>query len=119
MVAKFVFKTAEAERVVAWDVKIGVPVGPGKVEEQEIRARYRLVAPEHMAEVLRVTNLMGQNGDVLQLKECLVGFADLKDENGNAVNDDDAIKLVLSLPYAVRALARGYWEMVEGRLPKN
>ncbi len=119
MVQKFVFKAAEAERIVAWPCKITIPVGPGKIEEQEIVARFKLVSPERMADVLKPVNLMGSNGDLLQLKECLVGFDGLKDEAGNSVSDDVAVPLMLSLPYAVRGLSRGYWEMVEGRLPKN
>lgn len=118
MAQKFVFKAAEAERVVSWTVRIAVPIGPGKVEDQEIVARYRLVPDDRMADVVK-TNVLGLSGDLAQLKECLVGFEDLKDENGNSVPDEKSVPLMLSLPYAVRALARGYWEMVQGRLSKN
>ena len=116
---KFVFQKDEPNRIVAWPVRIGVPKDGGAVEEQTVTARYRLVAPQRMGDVLKPSNMMGANGDVLQLQECLVGFEDLKDASGNAVTDDIAVPLFLSLPYAVRGLARGYWEMIEGRLPKN
>jgi hypothetical protein len=119
MAQKFIFKAEEASRVVSWPCKLSVPVGPGKFEEQEIVARFRLVPPERMADALKVQNMMGANGDVLQLKECLVGFEGLKKEDGSSVDDETALAVMLSLPYAVRGLAAGYWDMVQGRLPKN
>jgi hypothetical protein len=85
-----------------------VPVDAGKTEEQTINATYRLVDPSKMAQAVAAPNLMGQNGDVLQLRECL-----------DSVEGVESLDDVYADPIAVSALARGYWEMLKGRLPKN
>ncbi|MGH6887991.1 MAG: hypothetical protein ACREHF_02140 [Rhizomicrobium sp.] len=115
--AKFVFRKDEPARVVAWPCRITVPQSGGASEEQEISAKFRLLAPERAAEIVR--GAIVQSGDVTLLKECLVGFSDLKDEAGDAVSDEISVPLMLSLPYAVAGLVRGYFDMLAGRLPKN
>ena len=119
MAAKFVFKKNEPARTVAWPVTIAVPQPAGAVEQQTITARYKMVDPEVMADALTPMKMMGKSADLLQLDLCLAGFDDFKDENGNAVSDEEARAVLLKLPYVVRGLARGYFEMIEGRLPKN
>jgi hypothetical protein len=105
---KFVFRKAGEARTVAWPCKATLPIDGGKIEEQTILATFRLVEPSRMAEVLKPGNLMGQNGDVLQLRECLV-----------SVEGADDLADVFADPIAVSALARGYWDMIAGRLAKN
>lgn len=53
------------------------------------------------------------------LNMALQGFVELKNVNGEAVPDTDAIALIRKLSYTWFGLARGYWEMRDGRLEKN
>jgi len=115
--AKFIFSKDEPKRVIAWPCKITVPVDGGSAEEKNITAKFRIVAPERAAELVRLASIAG--GDASLLKEALAGFVDLEDDAKNAVPDDIAIPLLLSLPYAVAGLTRGYFDMLQGRVAKN
>lgn len=108
MTTKYVFRKAAEPRVVTWPCKVNVPQPGGVLEEQTLNATFRLVDPARMAEAVKPTNLIGNNGDLLQLKECLV-----------SVEGPDDLADVYADPVAVRALAAGYWDMLAGRLPKN
>lgn len=106
---KYSFRKASEPRVVRWTVRANVPVDGGKVEEQTIDATYRLIAPADMAAATTSPgNLVGQNGDVLVLRQCLVSV-----EGAESLDD------VFGDPVAVKALSAGYFEMLAGRLPKN
>jgi len=115
--SKFVFRTEDANRIIAWPCKITVPQSGGTVEEQEVTARFRLLSGERTAEIAK--NAGAMQGDASILKECLVGFVDLKNESGQDVSDSDALGVLTKLPYAVAGLMRGYFDMLAGRLPKN
>lgn len=119
MVTKFVFNAADLTRIVAWTCTIAVPVGPGKVDVQEIEARFRMVDPDVLAEEMAPAKLTGRGANSVLLEQVLDGFNGLKDATGKEVPDSDAIPLMRKLPYAAAGLAQGYFDMLAGRLPKN
>ncbi|MGA7673549.1 MAG: hypothetical protein WCA78_00710 [Rhizomicrobium sp.] len=114
---KLVFKKADADRVITWPCTITVPLDGGGSQDQLVTAKFNFVSSERLAQ-LRAT-ATGSNSDVDLLTECLVGFDGLKNEAGESVSDDDAKALFFSLPYAVMGLARGYYDMLSGRVAKN
>jgi hypothetical protein len=117
---RFVFLANSETGTRAWPCKISVPLDGGKFEEQELKALFRVLPMSRVAEVLKPSVAsLGQSGDVLLLKECLAGFEDLQDSSGARVPDDKAIPAMLEIPYVVIGLVRGYYDMVQGRLPKN
>ena len=105
---KYNFRKASEPRRIKWTVTAQVPVDGGKAEDQTIEATFILVDPTKMAQAVSAPNIIGQNGDVLQLKECLA-----------SVDGVDDLADVYADPIAVSVLARGYWEMLKARLPKN
>src|SRR5947209_6047913 len=106
--SKFVFRKAGEPRTVSWPCKISVPIDGGRFEEQTVNATFRLLDPNTLAEEMRPSTLIGQNADVAVLRKVLVSV-----EGGDDLDD------VLADPVAVLGMSRGYFDMVNGRLPKN
>jgi hypothetical protein len=108
---KFVFKSGEP-RLVAWPCTISVPLDGGARQEQSIVARFKVLAPEKIAE-------LAGNGDRALLDAVIDGFDELKNEAGKPVPDKEAKAALLALPYAIEGLLVGYGDMIGRRLSKN
>lgn len=119
---KFVFRKADAERVILWPCKISVPIDDkGTREDQQVTAKFKLASNEKIMESfgpMAVLRDNGSNGENF-LKDYLVGFDNLKNENNETVSDEDAKALLLSLPYGIDGLVQGYFDMIGRRLTKN
>lgn len=122
---ELIFEEDAADRVIEWPFTMAVPMKGGTVQLQTGTARFRLLADtenktngeQAAASFLSALRSERSNEDIV--RDAVVGFVGLKDKNGNAVDDDKAKALFLKLPYACIGLARGYFEMAQGRLPKN
>jgi hypothetical protein len=118
-----IFKAADAKRVIAWPCPISVPLEGGKREEQTVTPRFRLMKSDEVEKYFdtlgRVTDPGRRFGNIAFLEDVIEGFDGLKDESGAAVADDAAKEYLLSLPYGVDGLVRGYFDMIGRRLPKN
>jgi hypothetical protein len=116
---RFVLASTAATRVITWPCKIAVPLDDGQVEVQTVDAKFVVLPPEELARITSPIQAPGVDSDVEVLKKVLKGFQGLQDERKNTVPDDQAVALMLSLPYAVRGLVRGYLEMASGRVAGN
>jgi len=121
----FVFK--DTPGVIVWPCKISVPLDGGGFQEQELKARFKVIDNDRFDELAgtpvsrAIGNTEGvkKQGDRPLLEEVLVGFADFRNAGGAVVDDAVAIPAMLALPYAVAGLVRGYMEMVGLRAAKN
>jgi hypothetical protein len=121
---RLVFKSSPG--IITWPCTISEPVSGGGRQDSILDARFKVIDDDRYNALVgdplsKMTRPEGapEQGDVPLLKEVLVGFADLKDENGAAVPDDVAIAAYLGRHYAVIGLVRGYMEMVGLRVSKN
>jgi hypothetical protein len=120
---KLVFRSDDANRVISWPCTISVPQDNGERQDQLVTARFKLMASDEVQKyfdaLARLSEPKHPWGNVAFLQDALTGFEGLQDESGTEADNEAAKTLLLSLPYAVDGLVRGYFDMIGTRLPKN
>lgn len=116
---KLVFKKEIG--LISWPCTISVPLDDGKREEQILTPRFRVLTQLQMAQIYAPPppNLTIGSPDALLLDAAIDGFDGLKDDTGKPVDDAVAKASLLSIPYIVSGLIRGYSDMIGGRTAKN
>ncbi len=107
--------------LVSWPCTIRVPLEGGKHQDQELTPRFRIITQGRINEFFSPhTGDGAPKGDAALLAEVIDGFDGLKDDQGSPVPDEVAKQSLLSLPYVIVGLVRGYLDMIGGgRTAKN
>lgn len=96
-------------------VKARVPIDGG-FREESFKATYRVIDPVELEKLDLSTN----EGSTEFLHRTVARLDDIGDAEGNAVEwSDEVFAMVLRLPWARAALARGYFSAIAGAKAGN
>jgi hypothetical protein len=103
-----VFKLAAVKKV-TWPVVVQIPIDHGKVQKAEFDAEFEILEQSEHDE------LVNAGGDLIE--RVLVGWARVKDEDGNQdINfGPEQKRQMLGITYARIALLKAYYEACQGR----
>lgn len=97
-----------------WPVDVKVPDG-GQYKTETFTARFKVIPQDRWDELVA-----GQNVDAAVVKDVLVGWADIADEQGQPLPfDGSSLEQVLGVPYVRTALVQAYMASLAGAREKN
>ncbi len=100
-------------RQVKWPVTISVPQDGGRVQKHEITARFDILPQSRLDDLVR--GQRGADEDKDLLREVLLGWDGVADEDGVAIEFADAPRdQLLDIPYVRGALLKAYFEAASG-----
>jgi len=102
-----------------WPVEYAMPADGGKYEPQSFEAEFKMLDQTRLDELADQAK-RGTIEDNAFLDEVLLGWRNVKDENGNdAPYNTLHRKVLLNLPNMRQALITAYFDSVQGAVRKN
>lgn len=100
-----------------WPVVIDVPTNGGKFQKHRITAVFRTIPTERYEELLELP-ILEQDRNIA--RECLIGWKDVSDPDGNPVEfSDEARDRLLNLLYVRAAIVRAYADALSGKASRK
>jgi hypothetical protein len=114
---KLTFKKLTTPRVIPWPCIIEQPQDGGKVVKLQLTAQFEMVDPDELAKAISPVELMGRNSDVIVYDRTVKGFVDLP--GAESVSPEEVVAEFRKQPDIVKGCARGYFDMINGRVAGN
>jgi hypothetical protein len=98
-----------------WPVRVSAPTNGGSVENHEFTGRFKILPNSEYQELMKTAK-----SDAEVIKQFLIGWEGLTDEDGNALDFDPAIiDELCEYPFIRNAIFRAYSEACAGAAVKN
>ena len=112
----FTLKTSDSYK---WPVAIDIPVDHGKHERRTFDAEFRRITQTRVREMGELIE-SGDLTDIDLVKEVLIGWEGISDEDGNAVKfSNNALMQLCEIPMAATSISRVFFESIAGAKRKN
>jgi len=102
-----------------WKVTVEVPVDYGKHDKQEFYGEFKRITQSRIKELIELV-ASGDLIDVDVVKEVLVGWEGIEDDEGNELKFSQSnLKQLLEVPMVATAIGTAFFESYTGAKRKN
>ena len=102
-----------------WPVTVEVPVVDGRHDKQKFDGEFKRITQSRIKELIELV-ASGDLSDVDVVKEVLVGWDGIEDDQGNELKfSQSKLKQLLEVPMAATAIGTAFFESYTGAKRKN
>ena len=102
-----------------WPVTVEVPVDDGRHDKQKFDGEFKRITQSRIREMGQLIET-GDLTDVDLVKEVLVGWDGIEDDQGNQLKFSQAkLKQLLDVPMVATAIATSFFDSIAGAKRKN
>ena len=102
-----------------WPVTVEVPVDYGKHDKQKFDGEFKRITQSRIKELIELV-ASGDLSDVDVVKEVLVGWEGIEDDQGNELKfSQSKLKQLLEVPMVATAIGTAFFESYTGAKRKN
>ena len=102
-----------------WPVTVEVPVDDGRHDKQKFDGEFKRITQSRIREMGQLIET-GDLTDVDLVKEVLVGWDGIEDDQGNELKFSQAkLKQLLDVPMVATAIATSFFDSIAGAARKN
>ena len=102
-----------------WPVTVEVPVDDGRHDKQKFDGEFKRITQSRIREMGQLIET-GDLTDVDLVKEVLVGWDGIEDDQGNELKFSQAkLKQLLDVPMVATAIATAFFDSIAGAKRKN
>ena len=112
----FTLKTSDSYK---WPVSIDIPVDHGKHERRTFDAEFKRITQSRVRKMGELIET-GEITDIDLVREVLIGWEGIADEDGNSVKfSNNSLMVLCEIPMAATAISKAFFESLAGARRKN